>query len=77
MVVLVENKLWEPIEPGTVTENNQMAVDGEDFGKVSDADKTYNSPQQKDERQNALSFQGFSSRMSCKLIALVSNKFLL
>ena len=43
MVVLVENKLWEPIEPGTVTENNQMAVDGEDFGKVSNADKTYNS----------------------------------
>ena len=28
---------------GTVTETNQMVVDGEDFGKVSDADKTYNS----------------------------------
>jgi phosphoribosylformylglycinamidine (FGAM) synthase-like enzyme len=28
---------------GTVTESNQMIVDGEDFGKVSEADKTYNS----------------------------------
>ncbi|HAP70021.1 MAG TPA: phosphoribosylformylglycinamidine synthase subunit PurL, partial [Flavobacteriales bacterium] len=28
---------------GTVTSTNQMVVDGEDFGEVSQADKTYNS----------------------------------
>lgn len=27
---------------GTVTEDGKMVVDGEDFGKMSDADKTYN-----------------------------------
>jgi phosphoribosylformylglycinamidine synthase len=27
---------------GTVTDKDHMIIDGEDFGKVSDADKTYN-----------------------------------